>query len=98
MSPSQRVLDILRAVLDPDVGINIVDLGLVETVAVEAARARVGLIMTTPACPQSGYLRDECERLLRSAGLEPEVRVLDAPLWAPERLSADAREALGWNG
>ncbi|MEW5727931.1 MAG: metal-sulfur cluster assembly factor [Pseudomonadota bacterium] len=98
MPTPQQVLDTLRGVIDPDVGINIVDLGLVESVAIQPAAVRVNLIMTTPACPQSGYLRDECERLLSEAGMASEVAVVDSPLWAPERLSAGAREALGWNG
>lgn len=101
MPTPSDVLDTLRGLLDPDVGVNIVDLGLVESVAVEDAAVRVGLIMTTPACPQSAYLQDESARLLRAGpanGRAVEVTVLDSPLWSPDRLSDAAREALGWTG
>lgn len=97
---TEDVFDTLRQLLDPDVGINIVDLGLVAEVDVAADTVTVGLIMTTPACPQVGYLQDEAERLLRIRGGDDyriTVNVLAEPLWAPERLSESAREQLGWD-
>lgn len=87
----------LRGVIDPDIGINIVDLGMVEHVNAGADGVTVALIMTTPACPQSGYLRDESARLLAQAGANPvTVTVAEAPLWGPERMSQSAKETLGW--
>lgn len=97
MITEPQALDILKGVIDPDVGINIVDLGMVESVAARADGIDVGIIMTTPACPQSGYLRDECARLLDEAGAGTvDVRVLDHPLWDPSRLSDAAKAQLGW--
>ena len=97
MISQSQALDALKSVIDPDVGINIVDLGMVELVAADDSGVRVALIMTTPACPQSGYLRDESLHALERAGaVAPTVEVLDAPLWSPERLSDDARKVLGW--
>ncbi|MGE5546961.1 MAG: metal-sulfur cluster assembly factor [Solirubrobacterales bacterium] len=92
------VLDALRQVLDPDVGINIVDLGLVESVEVAEGAVRVGMIMTTPACPQSSYLQDEAMRAVAgmAPGLAVTVEVLPEPFWSPDRLSSMAREILGW--
>ena len=93
------VLHTLTGVLDPDVGINVVDLGLVEAVEVSPGRVRVGLIMTTPACPQSSYLCDEAARLLlgaAAAGTAVDVDILPEPLWSPDRLSPAARSQLGW--
>ncbi len=99
MNTVPDVLHTLSGVLDPDVGINVVDLGLVEAVEVAPGRVRVGLIMTTPACPQSSYLCDEAERLLRDAaadGTAVDVDILPEPLWSPDRLSPAARSQLGW--
>lgn len=97
MISQSQALDALKSVIDPDVGINIVDLGMVELVTADDSGVRVALIMTTPACPQSGYLRDESAQALERAGaVTPTVEVLDTPLWSPERLSDDARKVLGW--
>lgn len=97
MITQTQAIEALRCVIDPDVGINIVDLGMVELVAAEEDGVRVALIMTTPACPQSGFLRDESIHMLRRAGaVMATVEVLDAPLWSPERLSPAAKRSLGW--
>lgn len=97
MITQTQAIEALRGVIDPDVGINIVDLGMVERVVADEDGVRVALIMTTPACPQSGYLRDESLHMLRQAGaVMATVEVLDAPLWSPERLSPAARQSLGW--
>lgn len=97
MITEAQALDALKGVIDPDIGINIVDLGMVERVAAGPDGVTVALIMTTPACPQSDYLKDESARLLQAAGANPvTVAVLETPLWAPERLSASAKEILGW--
>lgn len=98
MMSESRILDLLKGIIDPDVGLNIVDLGLVETIRLDADKARIGLIMTTPACPQAGYLADEARRRLKAAGIAAEVEVLSEPLWQPDRLSEAARAALGWPG
>ncbi|MGE5514611.1 MAG: metal-sulfur cluster assembly factor [Bacteroidota bacterium] len=97
MISESQALDALKGVIDPDIGINIVDLGMVERVAAGPDGVSVALIMTTPACPQSGYLRDESMRRLTQAGANPvTVSVVETPLWDPSRLSADAKQILGW--
>ncbi|MCR6630577.1 MAG: metal-sulfur cluster assembly factor [Magnetospirillum sp.] len=96
MITEAQALDALKGVIDPDIGINIVDLGMVERVAAGPEGVAVALIMTTPACPQSGYLQDECARVLAEAGVNASVEVLDMPLWEPERLSESAKQTLGW--
>ncbi|MBC7952280.1 MAG: DUF59 domain-containing protein [Rhodospirillaceae bacterium] len=98
MISQSHAIEILKGVIDPDVGINIVDLGLVESVTTDVQTVDVALIMTTPACPQTSYLQDECSRLLNGAGATATVRVLDTPLWDPSRMSATAKQTLGWNG
>lgn len=99
MMTEADILDVLKGVIDPDVGINIVDLGLVEGVTLTDGRVEVGLIMTTPACPQTGYLQDEAGRLLAEAGFTAvSVEILDEPLWEPGRLSDSAKTWLGWPG
>ncbi len=99
MLTEAQVQDALRQVLDPDVGVNIVDLGLVERVHAAPEGVYVDLIMTTPACPQSAYIRDEAERRIKAAGAcAVSVEVLDSPFWQPSRMSDAAKKIMGWPG
>ena len=101
MITEEDIFDSLRQVIDPDVGVNIVDLGLVERVQVVAGAITVDLIMTTPACPQSGYLQDEAERIIRAAtkdAVAVSVKVVDSPFWEPGRMSESAKKIMGWPG
>jgi metal-sulfur cluster biosynthetic enzyme len=97
MHTESEIRTILKAVIDPDIGINIVDLGLVAEIACNGDAVCVGLIMTTPACPQSNHLRDESARHLARSGVTAAVSVLAAPLWDPSRMSDVARKSLGWS-
>lgn len=89
----------LETILDPDVGVNIVDLGLVETLDISDAGLQLTLIMTSPACPQSGYLADQARHALRHAFPDRPVSVETAPspLWEAARMSPAARRQLGWS-
>ena len=92
-----RARDALKSVVDPEAGLNIVDLGLVYDITVEDGRL-VGLItFTTEACPVGPSLANEAERALASvAGATPvEIRVTFDPPWTPERITPDGRALLG---
>lgn len=92
------VLSVLRTIIDPDVGINIVDLGLVEDLRTAAGQISLGLVMTSPACPQSGYLVEQAQSALETAFPQAGVAVdlVGWPDWSPARMSATARTQLGW--
>jgi metal-sulfur cluster biosynthetic enzyme len=93
------VHEALRGVLDPELGIDIVSLGLVETIESAPGRLSVGLIMTALACPLHGHLAREAETALRRVaprGVEVAVRVLDKPAWSPARMAPETRRLLGW--
>ena len=97
--PHARVLEALYAVIDPELGINIVDLGLVYAVQVDDGVAAIEMTMTTPACPLSAYFDAEVARAVRTAVPEVhavEVKLTFQPPWAPEMLSGVAKHALGW--
>ncbi|RAU22236.1 metal-sulfur cluster biosynthetic protein [Paramagnetospirillum kuznetsovii] len=101
MLNDSEIQDALRQVIDPDIGVNIVDLGLVERIQIDEASIQVDMIMTTPACPQSAYLQDEVERVVRAAAQGPIqviVSVLDSPFWEPARMSDSAKKIMGWPG
>ena len=102
MTPSgvDRVRDLLRQVIDPEVGVNIVDLGLVYRIETSAAGIRVEMTMTSPACPLGEMIVDEARAVL-AAGLpgsgEPDVALVWNPPWEPSMMSDRAKESLGWS-
>lgn len=93
-----RLREALRQVIDPELGYNIVDLGLVYGIAVEEGGvARVTMTTTTVGCPATNYLvegaRDAAEGIpeIKSA----EVALTYDPHWTPEMMSAEAKAYLG---
>lgn len=99
--PSPELLrDLLHGVVDPELGVDMVELGLLREVAVRKGVARVRFTVTTPACPLSGYIEDEIHACLQQAPGLRQILVeceLDPP-WRPEEMSEAARAALGWQG
>lgn len=95
-----EVTEALKTVLDPEVGVNIVDLGLVQLIDVNDARVYVALIMTTPACPQGGTICQEAMDAIRRQGgdVVVDVELVDHPFWTPDRMSEEAKGQLGWPG
>lgn len=102
MTPSAtdpELLRALRAVLDPELGIDIVELGLVYAAWREGEVARVVMTMTTPACPMHELLSEDARMALENlvAGVRrAEVKVVFDPPWSPERMTEAARAQLGW--
>jgi metal-sulfur cluster biosynthetic enzyme len=100
MPDHSDVFDALRTVDDPEVGINIVDLGLVYAVDVEAARVRVEMTMTTPACPVAEVLTERVRAIVQSlvpAGTEVDVDLVWEPVWNPSMMSDAAKAHFGWS-
>ena len=95
-----EVLAALRNVLDPETGVNVVDLGLIYGVAVrpESRAVEVSMTFTTPACPAGGPMLDGADRALRALpGVEEvSVQLTFDPPWTPERITESGRAALGW--
>lgn len=96
----ELAIAMLRGVIDPELGVNIVDLGLVYDLAVAEDAVRIAMTLTTPGCPLGGYLEDEIRGCL---GRLPQVRDVSVrlvwePPWDPERMSDAARAQLGWRG
>jgi metal-sulfur cluster biosynthetic enzyme len=93
------VWDALRTVDDPEVGTNVVDLGLVYGVEVHGQDVTVRLTMTSPTCPLGDVIVDNASAAIRAAA--PGVGKIDIalvwdPPWTPERMSEAARKRFGW--
>ena len=104
MSPSddvlteEQVLDALRGVYDPELGINIVDLGLVYAVEVADGRVHIEYTLTTMGCPIGPLIEQQMQAFLANV---PGVQEVDAemvlrPPWSPEMMSEEAKAALGF--
>lgn len=94
----ERIKDALRLVIDPELGYNIIDLGLIYDVAVEdSGVARITMTTTTRGCPASSYLKDGArDAVCRVPAVEfVEVKLTYEPPWTPEMMSTEAREHLG---
>ena len=94
----ERVLDALKAVVDPELGINIVDLGLVYDVEIDDGTVHIEYALTTMGCPIGPLIEQQMQAVL---GQLPGVSGVDAemvlrPPWSPEMMSEEAKAALGY--
>jgi metal-sulfur cluster biosynthetic enzyme len=97
----ESILAALRQVRDPELMVNIVDLGLIYGIVVDEAdgksNIRVSMTMTTPACPFGPELVREVKEVvstMEGAG-NVEVQVTLSPPWTPDRMTEEARDELG---
>jgi metal-sulfur cluster biosynthetic enzyme len=96
---NQQVLEALQQVMDPELGVNIVDLGLIYSAELDDGQAKVSMTMTTPGCPVVDEIQEMAEAAIwrRVPGVEAvDVQVVWSPPWQPTMMSEGAREQLGW--
>lgn len=99
MNPlEEQAWNLLRTVYDPELGLDVVNLGLIYELKVEPPRAYVRMTLTTPGCPLHDSMGDAVRQALgRLPGIEEvEVELTFEPPWTPERLSEEAKRLLGW--
>ena len=98
-APSEdQVLEALKSVIDPELGINIVDLGLVYEVAVDpSGDVDIQYTLTTMGCPIGPLIEDQMRAFLTAVPGIGEVRpeMVLRPAWSPEMMSEEAKAALG---
>ena len=90
MVTHEQVLDALREVIDPELGINVVDLGLVYTVDLTDGRIRVAMTVTTRACPLHAYLTENAEAAIREIAPDAaavKIEMVWDPPWVPAMMS-----------
>jgi metal-sulfur cluster biosynthetic enzyme len=95
------VLEALRDVVDPELGINVVDLGLVYDVAVTDDRtATIDMTLTSAACPLTDEIEDQARGALDGLVQDFRINWVWLPPWGPEKITEEGREqlrALGFN-
>jgi len=92
-----HVIDILRTVIDPEIGINIVDLGLVYDVSIKDQVIGITMTLTTPGCPMHGSITDWVRRIITMTIPDSTVNVnlVWEPKWTPDKMSDEAKQQLG---
>ncbi len=88
----------LRRVKDPDLNLNIMDLGLVYGIRVDGSRVGVDMTLTSPACPSGPEIMGDAEREIKALpGVEAvQMNLVWAPFWTPERMEPRVRAYLGF--
>ena len=97
MATKDEVLEVLRQVEDPELGMDIVDLGLLYDVEVSGPRVKVIYSLTSMGCPAGPLIEQDIERVVHEI---PEVEAVETeltfdPPWTPEKMSDDAKFILG---
>jgi metal-sulfur cluster biosynthetic enzyme len=84
----EQVLEALRAVLDPELGLSVVELGLIYGVEIEAGRVSITMTLTSQGCPLHGALVEWVRRAVSEVpGVDSvQVAVTFDPLWTPHRI------------
>jgi len=96
MTQEDLAYEVLKECFDPEIPLNIVDLGLIYDVKVNPDNVNVKITMTSPACPSHVQIGEDIKVKLSDAGFpDPKVEVVWEPAWTPQRISEAGRKALG---
>jgi metal-sulfur cluster biosynthetic enzyme len=92
------VREALKVVIDPEIGINIVDLGLVYDISVDEGQVNITFTLTTMGCPIGPMIEEQMNQVLSTL---PGIEVINPqmvfrPAWSPEMMSDEAKAALGY--
>jgi metal-sulfur cluster biosynthetic enzyme len=98
MATNEEVMDALREVIDPELGLDFVELGLIYDVAIDDGAVSVTYTLTTPGCPIGPQVTEQIEEFV--SDLDDVTTVTSTltfePAWSPELMSDDAKFALGF--
>ncbi len=98
MPSVEDITEALRDVIDPELGLDFVELGLIYDVAVEDGVVRVTYTLTSPGCPIGPQVSEQIEEFVSEISGVEEVHptMTFSPPWTPDRMSEDAKFALGF--
>jgi metal-sulfur cluster biosynthetic enzyme len=95
----QRIYKALQSVIDPEIGENLIDLGLVYGINIHDHIATVTFTMTSYACPMSEIVIESIEDAVNKvlgAGMELDLHLVWEPAWDPSMMCEQAKQRLGW--
>ena len=97
MVTEDAVFEAVKEIIDPEVGINIVDMGLIYGVDIEDETVNITMTLTSPGCPAGGQLINGTQHVtqqLEGVG-EVNINVVWTPRWTPEMMTEEAKDELG---
>lgn len=101
MGTKEKVIEALKNVYDPEIPVNIVDLGLIYDIQVDemAGKVKIKMTLTAPGCPLGTYILSDAEMVVKEVeGVKDvEVELTYDPPWSPEMMSIDAKKELGYD-
>jgi len=97
MATDVELIEALKEVIDPELMVNIVDLGLIYDVSQEEGKVEVDMTLTSPTCPAGPQLIQQSKMALEKLKDvdEAEIKLVMSPPWTPERMTDEARDELG---
>jgi len=97
MATKEQVIEVLKEVYDPEINYDIWSLGLVYDIDIEGNKVKILMTFTTPMCPYGPALLDDVRRHVSSIEgvTEVEINLTFTPVWGPDRMSEEAKMALG---
>lgn len=98
MPSEEAVMAVLKKCYDPEIPINIVDLGLVYNVDIEGDAVHVKMTLTAPGCPMHTMIQEDVQRKLLTVEdvSDAQVEIVWEPPWSPDRMTETAKRMLGW--
>ena len=98
MVDEEDVVEALSNVIDPELGLDFVELGLIYDVAIDGGTVAITFTLTTPACPIGPQVSEQIQEFVSEIeGVEEVVpNMVFTPPWTPEKMSEDAKFALGY--
>ncbi len=96
MATREQIVEVLRQIYDPEIPVNIYDLGLIYGIEIKGDKVKIRMTLTAPGCPLAGYLQQEVkERLEALEGVsEAEVEIVWEPRWTIDMMTDEGKEAL----
>jgi len=94
-SEAQTIKDALRDVIDFEIGLDVVALGLIRDVVVEDNNAKITMILTSPMCPMASFMMNQVHERAGEVTEKTVEVVMGKEMWKPDMMEQDARDALG---
>ncbi|MEO0231721.1 MAG: iron-sulfur cluster assembly protein [candidate division WOR-3 bacterium] len=92
----EKIIEVLKTIYDPEIPINIYDLGLVYDIKIEEKKAHILMTLTAPGCPIYHFIKQEVEKKVKEIeGIDDcQVEFTFNPPWSPDKITEEGKEAL----
>ncbi len=98
MALEEEIVRMLKTVYDPEIPVNVYDLGLIYGVEVDGSRVKITMTLTAPACPAADFIMEDVQMKVESVkGVEQvDINLVFEPSWGPDMMSDEAKLELGF--